>query len=72
MDEYINIEFKHDDDFNNSFLIQPIEDKIKNVIIKDSFIIGIFKNDIINDDKLLLIDFLYVKKENFLTKKIVI
>ena len=68
VDEYINIEFKPDDNIKNSFSIVPIEDKIKNIIIKDSFIVGIFANDIINNDKLPLMQFLYVTKDNFLTK----
>ena len=68
VDEFINIEFKPDDNIKNCFSIQPVEDDLKKVIIKNSFIIGIFKNDIMGDEKLPLIDFIYVKKENFLTK----
>ena len=66
VDEYINIEFKPDDNIKNSFSIVPFEDKIKSVIIKDSFIIGIFANDIMNNVKLPLLQFLYVTKDNFL------
>ena len=69
IDEYINIEFKPDDDIKNSFSVIPVEDKKTSKIIKDSFIIGIFSNDIINKEKLPLIQFLYVTKENFLTKE---
>ena len=69
IDEYINIEFKPDDDIKNSFSVLPVEDKKTSKIIKDSFIIGIFSNDIINKEKLPLIQFLYVTKENFLTKE---
>ena len=68
VDEYINIEFKPDNDINKSFSIIPVEDQRSNVIIKDSFIIGIFANDIINNDKLPLMQFLYITKEHFLTK----
>ena len=68
VDEYINIEFRPDYNIKNSFSILPIEDKNKNIIIKDSFIIGIFVNDIINNDKLPLMQFLYVTKDKFLTK----
>ena len=66
VDEYINIEFKPDDNIKNSFSIVPFEDKIKSVIIKGSFIIGIFANDIMNNVKLPLLQFLYVTKDNFL------
>ena len=69
IDEYINIEFKPDDNIENSFSVLPIEDKTRYKIIKDSFIIGIFANDIINEEKLPLIQFLYVTKEHFLTKQ---
>ena len=68
VDEFINIEFKPDDNIKNCFSIQPVEDDLKKVIIKNSFVVGIFKNDIMGDEKLPLIDFIYVKKENFLTK----
>ena len=68
IDEYINIEFTPDDNIQNSFSVIPLEDKMKNIIIKDSFIIGIFSNDIINNNKLPLIQFLYITKEHFLTK----
>ena len=68
VDEFINIEFKPDDNINNSFSVIPVEDKRKNVIIKESFIIGIFSNDIINNEKLPLIQFLYITKDHFLTK----
>ena len=67
-DEYINVEFKPDDNINNSFSVLPVEDKRTNIIIKDSFIIGIFANDIINNDKLPLMQFLYITKDHFLTK----
>ena len=67
-DEYINVEFKLDDNINNSFSVLPVEDKRTNIIIKDSFIIGIFANDIINNDKLPLMQFLYITKDHFLTK----
>ena len=37
-------------------------------VIKDSFIMGIFDNYIINGNKLPLLQFLYVTKDKFLTK----
>ena len=69
VDEFIKIEFIPDDNINNSFSIDSIDDKQKEVIIKDSFIIGIFDNEIVNNDKLPLLQFLYVTKDKFLTKK---
>ena len=67
VDEYINIDFTPDYNLNNSFAFKiPEEDK--NFIIKNSFIIGIFSNDILNNDKLPLMQFIYIKKEQFLTK----
>ena len=68
VDEYINVEFKPDDNINNSFSVLPVEDKRTNIIIKDPFIFGIFANDIINNDKLPLMQFLYINKDNFLMK----
>ena len=69
VDEYVNIEFRPDENINNSFSVDSIKDKNKDVIIKNEFIIGIFGNDIINNDKLPMIQFLYVKKDNFITKQ---
>ena len=67
VDEFINIEFKPDDNIENSFSVVPVEGGNTDFIIKDSFIIGIFDNDIINNEKLPLLQFLYITKENFLT-----
>jgi hypothetical protein len=68
VDEYLNIAFKPDYNIQNSFSVVPVEDKKCNIIIRESFIIGIFDNDIINNNKLPLLQFLYVTKEHFLTK----
>ena len=68
VDEYLNIVFKPDSNIENSYSVVPVEDKKSNIIIRESFIIGIFDNDIINDNKLPLLQFLYVTKEHFLTK----
>ena len=68
VDEFLNIEFKPDDNINNCFTIIPVEGGKTDVIIRDSFIIGIFDNEIINNSKLPLIQFLYVTKDQFLTK----
>ena len=67
VEEFINVQFKPDENINNSFNVIPVEDGKTNVIINDSFIIGIFDNDIIDKDKLPLLQFLYVTKDNFLT-----
>ena len=64
VEEFINIEFKPDKNIENSFsTIEGFD-----YIIKDSFIIGIFDNDIINNAKLPLLQFLYITKDNFFTK----
>ena len=64
VDEFINVEFKPDCNIHDSFsTIEP-----HNLIIENSFIMGIFDNDIINNEKLPLLQFLYVTKEHFLTK----
>jgi hypothetical protein len=69
VDEYMNIELKIDDNIKNCFSFNLSEDKNSNMIIKDHFIIGIFSNKIINNERLPLIQFLHVKKEDFLPKK---
>ena len=69
IDEYINVEFKPDENIENSFSVVPVEDRKNNVIIRDSFIIGIFDNDIINNNKLPLLQFLYITKDNFIKKE---
>ena len=68
IDEYINVHFKPDENIKNSFTVIPVEDKKNFLIIKKSFLIGIFGNDILKKDKLPLLQFLYVTKEHFLTK----
>ena len=68
IDEYINVHFKPDENIKNSFTVIPVEDKKNILIIKKSFLLGIFSNDIIKKDKLPLLQFLYVTKEHFLTK----
>ena len=64
VEEFINVEFKPDNNIENSF--STIEGY--DYMIQDSFIIGIFDNDIINNSKLPLLQFLYITKDNFLTK----
>ena len=68
-DEYLNIELKIDDNIKNSFSFNLSEDKNSYMIIKDQFIIGIFANKIINNERLPLMQFIHVKKEDFLPKK---
>ena len=62
VEEFINVEFNPDKNIQNSF--STVEDY--DYIIKNSFIMGIFDNDIINNTKLPLLQFLYVTKEHFL------
>ena len=69
VDEFLNIEFKPDDNIENSFSVVPVEGGGSDFIILDSYIIGIFDNDIINNEKLPLLQFLYITKDNFLNKK---
>ena len=68
VDEYLNVEFKPDDNIENSFSVVPVEGGLNDFIIKESFIIGIFDNDIINNEKLPLLQFLYITEEHFLRK----
>ena len=68
VDEFLNIEFKYDENIENSFSVVPAEGGKTDFIIREDFIIGIFDNDIINNEKLPLLQFLYVTKDNFLTK----
>ena len=67
VDEYLNIAFKPDNNIDNSFKVEPAEDNQNNIIIKDSFIIGLFDNG--SFDKVSLYQILYVDKECFLTKE---
>ena len=68
VDEYLNIEFKPDDNIENSFSVIPVEGGPNDYIIRNSFIIGIFDNDIISNEKLPFLQFLYITKEHFLNK----
>ena len=64
VDEFINIEFKPDNNIKNSFTTVEAND----LVIENPFIMGIFDNDIINDKKLPLLQFLYVTNDKFLTE----
>ena len=68
VNEFINVEFKTDVDMNNNFIDNDNYEKNNDNIIKDDFIIGIFRNDIIKDNNLSLIQILYIEKNNFITK----
>ena len=68
-DEIINAKFKPDFDIQNNFIDNENDIGDNNYVIKDDFIIGIFKNGTIKDNKLALIQILYVETANF-TKKI--
>ena len=64
VEEFIKVEFKPDNNYKNSFSTVEGYD----FIIKNSFIIGIFDNDIINNVKLPLLQFLYITQDNFLSE----
>ena len=64
VDEFINVEFKPDNDIDNSFSTIEAYD----LIIQNSFIMGIFDNDVINNKKLPLLQFLYITKDHFMKK----
>jgi len=67
-DEFIEAKFKPDFDFQNNFIDNEYDINDNHYVIKDDFIIGIFRNDTIKDNKIALIQILYVNKSNF-TKK---
>ena len=68
VDEFVHIEFKPDKNIENSFSVVPVFGGDNDILIKDSFIIGIFDNDIISNNKLPLLQILYITKDHFLTK----
>ena len=68
VDEYLKIEFKPDKNIDKSFSVIPVEGGVNDAIIKDSFVIGIFDNDVIKEEKLPLLQFLHITKDHFLTK----
>ena len=68
VNEFLNVEFNHDSNIKNNFVDN---NNIYNdgYLIKNEFIFAIFKNDIINkENKLNLIQVLYVEKDNFRIK----
>ena len=65
LNEFINVEFKPDINIKNNFIDNELN---KGYVIKDEFIIGIFNNDLIKDNKFTLVQLLHIKKENFITK----
>ena len=68
VNEFINVEFKPDLNVKNNFLEKNNNLNDDGYIIKNEFIISIYKNEIINENKLTLIQMIYVEKDNFLTK----
>ena len=68
VDEYLKIEFKPDKNIDKSFSVIPVEGGVNDAIIKDSFVIGIFDNDVIKEEKLPLLQFLHITKDHFLKK----
>ena len=69
VNEFINAEFKADINIKNNFVDNENKENNNDYIIKDDFIIGIFRNDIIKDKNLTLIQLLFVEKSNFITKE---
>ena len=67
--ELINIEFKPDSNLKNNFIDNENCENDNDYIIKNDFIISIVKDDNIKDNKLTLIQILYIEKDNFLTKE---
>ena len=63
IEEYFKICFEEDKDIKNSFSIIPVEDKKKNMIIKKSFIFGVFNINIIASTPLQLF---YVTKDHWI------
>jgi hypothetical protein len=68
VNEFIDVEFKPDLNVKNNFLEKNNNLNDDGYIIKNEFIISIYKNEIINENKLTLIQMIYVEKDNFLTK----
>ena len=68
VDEYMNVKFMPDENIENGFNLIPDKDKKNSYVIKNSFILGIFDNDIIDNNKLPLMKFLYITEKDFLTK----
>ena len=68
VNEFIDAEFKTDMNLKNNFVDNENNEYNNDYIIKDDFIIGIFRNDIIKDKNLTLIQLLYIEKKNFIIK----
>ena len=68
VNEFINVEFKPDLNIKNNFLDKNNNINDDGYIIKNEFIISIFRNEINNENKLSLIQMIFVEKDNFLTK----
>ena len=68
LNEFINVEFIPDINIKNNFFDDDNKKNLNAFIIKNDFIISIFSNDIVNDNKLNLIQVLYVTKDDFLNK----
>ena len=68
LNEFINVEFIPDINIKNNFFDNDNKKNLNVFIIKNDFIISIFSNDIVNDNKLNLIQVLYVTKDDFLNK----
>ena len=66
VNEFINVEFNYDFNIKNNFIENENNLYNDGYMIKNEFIIGIFRNDYINkENKLNLVQILYVEKDNF-------
>ena len=66
--EFINVKFKPDINIKNNFIDGENKENDNDCIIKNDFIIGILRNEMIKDNKLDVIQILYIEKCHFLTK----
>ena len=63
VEEYFKISFEQDKDIKNSFSIVPVEDNKMHIVIRDSFLFGVFNINIIASTPLQLF---YVTKDHWI------
>ena len=63
IDEYFKMSFEEDKDIKNSFSIIPVEDNKMNIVIRESFLFGVFNINIIASTPLQLF---YVTKDHWI------
>ena len=72
--EYTNLNFKVDENIENSFYFNIIEEKNengenKNIVIQDSFLFGVVDKNIISENNSLIFQFMHVKNEYWISDK---